>query len=81
MSMNINSTYDRSYFDQARRELNEIVDRGTTKLETLDDLTPRYTQKVNKVYKRIYKYYGVTQADIENKTERYKDLLSTLSMH
>ena len=43
--------------------------------------TPRYTKKFNKVYKRIYKYYGVTQADIENKTERYKDLLSTLSVH
>ena len=43
--------------------------------------TPWYTKKFNKVYKRISKYYGVTQADIDNKTERYKDLLSTLSVH
>ena len=43
--------------------------------------TPRYTKSFNKVYKKIYKYYGVTQADIDNKTERYKDLLSTLSVH
>lgn len=43
--------------------------------------TPRYTKKFNKVYKRIYKFYSVTQADIDNKTERYKDLLSTLSVH
>lgn len=38
MSMNVNSAYDRSFLDQARREFNEIVDRGTSKLETLDDL-------------------------------------------
>ena len=43
--------------------------------------TPRYTKKFNKVYKRIYKFYSVTQADIDNKTERFKDLLSTLSVH
>lgn len=43
--------------------------------------TSRYTKKFNKVYKRIYKYYGVTQVDIDNKSERYKDLISTLSVH
>ncbi len=43
--------------------------------------TPRYTKSFNKLYKKIYKYYGVTQADIENKTARYKDLVRTLSVH
>ena len=33
----------------------------------------------NSVYKDIYKYYGVSEEDIQNKTERYKDLVIELS--
>lgn len=39
------------------------------------------TKKFNSIYKRVYKYYGVTQADIDNKTDRYKNLVRTLSIH
>ncbi len=41
-------------------------------------------KKLIKKYKRIYKdirrYYGVTEEDIRNKSERYKDLVRALSM-
>lgn len=58
-----------------------FVEKTYSKISGGASGTPRYTKSFNRVYKKIYKYYGVTQADIENKTERYKDLLSTLSVH
>lgn len=36
--------------------------------------------KFNKIYKDIYRYYGVTEEDIQNKTKRYNSLLTTLTM-
>lgn len=32
-----------------------------------------------KIYKDVYKYYGVTEEDIANETKRYQGLLSTLA--
>lgn len=37
-------------------------------------------RRFGKIYKDVYRYYGVTAADIANKTERYKDLLTRLAM-
>lgn len=34
----------------------------------------------NKIYKDVYRYYGVTKEDIANKTKRYQELLTTLAM-
>ena len=31
-----------------------------------------------KIFRDIYRYYGVTQEDIEHKTERYENLLAHL---
>lgn len=33
-----------------------------------------------KIYKDVYRYYGVTEDDIANETKRYKDLITTLAM-
>lgn len=33
---------------------------------------------LNEMMKRLHKYYGVMQEDIDNKTERYKNLIRTL---
>ncbi len=33
---------------------------------------------LNEMMKRLHKYYGVKQEDIDNKTERYKNLIRTL---
>lgn len=35
-------------------------------------------KKLKKAMIRLYKYYGVTQDDIDNRTERYRDLVSEL---
>lgn len=36
-------------------------------------------RKFGKIYKDIYRYYGVTKEDIDSKSERYKDLLHRLA--
>lgn len=36
--------------------------------------------RFGKIYKDIYRYYGVTEEDIVNETKRYKELLTTLAM-
>lgn len=34
----------------------------------------------NREFKQVYKYYGVTQEDIDKKTERFNDVVRTLAM-
>ena len=36
-------------------------------------------RKFDKIYKDIYRYYGVTKEDIANKSKRYEELLRTLA--
>ena len=35
-------------------------------------------KQLRKLYKKMYLYYGVTDEDIKNETERYKSLLGVL---
>lgn len=39
-----------------------------------------YIKKWNKIYKDVYRYYGVSEQDIQNRTQRYKNLIFELSM-
>lgn len=36
--------------------------------------------RYRKIYKDVYRYYGVTEDDIANETKRYKELLAALAM-
>ena len=36
-------------------------------------------KKFDRIYKDIFRYYGVSKEDIENKSERYKDVVRALS--
>ncbi len=36
--------------------------------------------KYHKIYKDVYRYYGVSENDIKNHTKRYEDLLRTLAL-
>ncbi len=36
-------------------------------------------KKHDRTFREVYKYYGVTQSDINNKTKRYEELLRTLA--
>lgn len=38
----------------------------------------RAVKDLHEMMKRLHKYYGVTQEDIDNQTERYKNLIRTL---
>ncbi|MGN0350911.1 MAG: hypothetical protein ACI4ES_04595 [Roseburia sp.] len=40
----------------------------------------KLVKKYNCIYKDVCRYYGVTEDDIKNKSERYKDLVRTLSL-
>ena len=39
----------------------------------------RHCVNFGKIYRDVYRYYGVTQKDIETKSERYEDLVRTLT--
>lgn len=39
----------------------------------------RTVHRMDKIMKDIYRYYGVTKEDIENKSKRYEELLRTLA--
>lgn len=36
-------------------------------------------KKYGRIFRDVYKYYGVTQDDIDNQTKRYEDMLRTLA--
>jgi hypothetical protein len=36
-------------------------------------------KKYEKLYRDIYRYYGVSQEDIDHKTARYEDVIKTLA--
>lgn len=38
------------------------------------------TKSFLRIYKDVYKYYGVTKVDIENETKRFNDVVRALSM-
>ncbi len=37
-------------------------------------------RQYERIYKDVYRYYGVTEEDIKNKSKRYQDLVRTLSL-
>jgi hypothetical protein len=41
--------------------------------------TRKYMKTFSKIYKDVYRYYGVTQEDIDNESRRYKELISALA--
>ena len=36
-------------------------------------------KKFEKLYRKVYRYYGVTQKDIEGHTKRYEELVRVLA--
>ena len=41
--------------------------------------TKKYMKSFNKIYRDVYRYYGVTQEDIDSGSRRYKELINTLA--
>ena len=38
-------------------------------------------RKHNREFKQVYRYYGVSQEDIDNKTDRFKEVVRMLALH
>lgn len=38
-------------------------------------------RKFNRDFRRVYRYYGVSQYDIDNKSERFEEVVRTLAIH
>ncbi len=56
-----------------------IIEKNNDYLAAGAQGSKKFMKMFNSVYKDIYKYYGVSEEDIQNKTERYKDLVIELS--
>lgn len=41
--------------------------------------TKKYMKSFSKIYRDVYKYYGVTQEDIDSNSRRYKELINCLA--
>ena len=41
--------------------------------------TKKYMKSFSKIYRDVYRYYGVTQEDIDSGSRRYKELINTLA--
>ena len=56
-----------------------IIEKNYDYLAAGAQESKKFMKMFGSVYKDIYKYYGVSEEDIQNKTERYKDLVIELS--
>ena len=41
--------------------------------------TKKYMKSFGKLYRDVYRYYGVTQEDIDSESRRYKELVNCLA--
>lgn len=65
-----------------KAQIPELTDESEEGIRAyLQDLENREKalRKFWKIYRDVYRYYGVTQKDIETKSERYEDLVRTLT--
>ena len=68
------------YFEKQDKDLHMEI-QLESRFEYIGGSTSRKNlSKFNKIYKDIYKYYGVSDYDINNHTKRYENLLRTLAL-
>ena len=60
--------------------MNIMIERNHGELGGDASGSKAYIRKWRKIYKDIYRYYGVSEDDILNNTQRYKTLVTTLSL-
>ena len=56
-----------------------IIERNYNCISGSSTGSKREIRKFNKLYRDIYKYYGVSKEDIENNSERFKNLIRVLA--
>ena len=65
-------------FENEDNEMHIIIEKKYAHIGGGASGSKKLLKKFNRVFKDIYKYYGVTQEDIETKSERYQDVVRAL---
>ena len=68
------------YFEKEENEVHMEIQLESRYSYIGGGASGKFISKFHKIYKDIYKYYGVSEDDIRNNTNRYQNLLRTLSM-
>ena len=66
--------------DDGNQDMHIIVEKKYAYIGGGSSGSKRIIKKFNRIYKEVYRYYGVTKEDMENKTKRYHDVVRTLSL-
>lgn len=66
--------------DDRNDDMHIIVEKKYAYIGGGSSGSKRIIKKFNRIYKKVYRYYGVTKEDMENKTKRYHDVVRTLSL-
>ena len=66
-------------FDDINDNMNITVEKRFAYIGGGVSGNKRIVKKFNRIFKDVYRYYGVTREDIENKSKRYEEVVRTLS--
>lgn len=66
-------------FDDINDNMNITVEKRFAYIGGGASGNKRIVKKFNRIFKDVYRYYGVTREDIENKSKRYEEVVRTLS--
>lgn len=66
-------------FDDINDNMNIIVEKRFAYIGGGASGNKKIVKKFNRIFKDVYRYYGVTSVDIEKKSKRYEEVVRTLS--
>ncbi len=66
-------------FDDINDKMNITIEKRFAYIGGGASGNKKIVKKFNRIFKDVYRYYGVTRKDIENKSKRYEEVVRTLS--
>lgn len=69
----------RMSFDDRNEDIHIIIEKNYSYIGGGASGNKKTMKQFRRIIKDVYKYYGVTKTDIENKTKRYEDVIRALS--
>ena len=66
-------------FDDINDKMNITIEKRFAYIGGGASGNKKIVKKFNRIFKDVYRYYGVTREDIENKSKRYEEVVRTLS--
>lgn len=67
-------------FDDINENMNITVEKRFAYIGGGASGNKKIVKRFNRIFKDVYRYYGVTREDIENKSKRYEQVVRTLSL-